>query len=48
MNKAISQHVEVVSFINIATMVGLALLVLAGLPMLHRSGSTQTKPGSAT
>ena len=47
MNKAISQQVEVVSFINIATMVGLALLVLAGLPMLHRSGSSQTRPGSA-
>jgi DHA2 family multidrug resistance protein len=38
-NKAISQQVEVVSFINIATMVGLVLLVLAGLPLLHRGNT---------
>ena len=39
MNKAISQQVEVVSFINVATMVGLVLLVLSVLPQLHRGNT---------
>ncbi|MCP9776105.1 MFS transporter [Cyanobium sp. WAJ14-Wanaka] len=38
-NKAISQQVEVVSFINVATMVGIVLLVLAGLPLMHRDST---------
>ncbi|CAK6690808.1 MFS transporter [Synechococcus sp. CCY9201] len=36
-NKATAQQVEVVAFINIATLVGLALLALCALPLLHRS-----------
>ena len=47
MNKAISQQVEVVSFINIATMVGLALLVLCALPLLHRSPVQTLSPQPA-
>ena len=39
MNKAIGQQVEVVSFINVATMVGLVLLVLSVLPQLHRGNT---------
>jgi DHA2 family multidrug resistance protein len=33
----INRQVEVVSFINIASMVGVVLLVLSVLPLLHRS-----------
>lgn len=39
--KAISQQAEVVSFINISTMVGVVLLLLCGLPLLHRSQALQ-------
>ena len=43
-NKAIAKQVEVVSFINIATMVGLVLLVLCALPLLHRSPAAAGAP----
>jgi DHA2 family multidrug resistance protein len=46
-HKAISQQVEVVSFINISTMVGLVLLALCGLPLLHRSQAGQARPEQA-
>ena len=42
--RAIAQQAEVVSYINIATMVGLVLLVLCALPQLHRSPSTSAEP----
>ena len=46
--KAISQQAEVVTFVNVSTLVGLVLLLLCGLPLLHRSpagsASTQHKP----
>ncbi|WP_438983168.1 MFS transporter [Vulcanococcus sp.] len=41
-DKAIAQQVEVVTFINIASMVGVVLLVLCVLPFLHRSPSDAT------
>ncbi len=40
-HKAVAKQVEVVSFINIATMVGLVLLVLCGLPQLHRGAAAR-------
>ena len=43
LNKAIVQQAEVVNFINIATLVGLVLLVLCVLPQLHRSAPAKTK-----
>jgi DHA2 family multidrug resistance protein len=43
-NKAIAQQAEVVSFINIATMVGLVLLALCALPQLHRSANGRAEP----
>jgi DHA2 family multidrug resistance protein len=36
-DNVINRQVEVVSFINIASMVGVVLLVLSVLPLLHRS-----------
>jgi DHA2 family multidrug resistance protein len=43
LNKAIAQQAEVVNFINIATLVGLVLLVLCVLPQLHRTAPAKTK-----
>jgi DHA2 family multidrug resistance protein len=45
MNHAIAKQAEVVTFINIATMVGLVLLVLSVLPQLHRSPKAPAKTG---
>ena len=42
-NKAIAQQAEVVNSINIATLVGLVLLVLCVLPQLHRTAPAKTK-----
>lgn len=36
-NKEIARQAEVVSYINIATLVGIVLLLLCALPFLHRS-----------
>ena len=44
-DKAIAKQVAVVTFINIATMVGLVLLVLSVLPQLHRSPKAPAKTG---
>jgi DHA2 family multidrug resistance protein len=43
-NQAIAKQAEVVSFINIATMVGMVLLVLCSLPLLHRSPAAAGAP----
>ena len=43
-NQAIAKQVEVVFFINIATMVGLTLLVLCALPQLHQSQRLEVAP----
>ena len=43
-DKAIAKQAEVVSFINIATMVGVVLLLLCCLPLLHRSATTAGTP----
>jgi DHA2 family multidrug resistance protein len=43
-NQAIAKQAEVVAFINIATMVGIVLLVLCSLPLLHRSPAAAGAP----
>lgn len=43
-NAAIAKQAEVVSFINITTMVGLVLLALCALPQLHRSPDAADTP----
>ena len=40
-NKEIARQAEVVSYINIATMVGFVLLLLCVLPLFHRPAETR-------
>lgn len=44
-NETIAKQAEVVTFINIATMVGVMLLLLSLLPQLHQSPSPDPGPG---
>lgn len=44
-NQQIARQAEVVAFINIATIVGLVLLLLCALPLMHRSPGKANSKG---
>ena len=46
-NQQIARQAEVVTFINIATVAGLVLLLLSALPLLHRSPEKVTDKGKS-